>query len=287
MSQPGATWPPELVTPQAPRDGWQERLNFEYETSPAERCSVRAAARRSGTYWTVVIISASDATGEKRGTRIGLVLASLRPPGYQRESFASERANPLDAARIAAMRAFVEEGMCQLDIPGVGWRLIDGGRIVFVGGSGVRELGKPEPVDADTLFIAASNTRALTALLLAELVDEKKRRWDQPVVEAHPAFRHRRCADDAAGARQAPRPCLHRHAGAGHGGDVRVHGRCCCAMRSTTVRTSSGSRRRLCGAQGAGMNIESLAVSSTTERSGPTSLLRTSSTGTPTMLSRC
>ena len=189
MSQPSATWPPELVTPQAPRDGWQERLNFEYETSPAERRSVRAAARRQGTRWTVGIISASDATGEKRGTQIGLVLASLRPPGYQRESFASKRANPLDAARIAAMRAFVEEGMCQLDIPGVGWSLIDGGRIVFVGGSGVRELGKPEPVDADTLFIAASNTKALTALLLAELVDEKKLRWDQPVVEAYPAFR--------------------------------------------------------------------------------------------------
>lgn len=60
---------------------------------------------------------------------------------------------------------------------------------MFEGGSGVRELGKPEPVDADTLFIAASNTKALTALLLAELVDEKKLRWDQPVVEAYPAFR--------------------------------------------------------------------------------------------------
>jgi CubicO group peptidase (beta-lactamase class C family) len=35
-------------------------------------------------------------------------------------------------------------------------------------------------VDGDTLFIAASNTKALTTLLLAELVDEGKMRWDQP-----------------------------------------------------------------------------------------------------------
>jgi CubicO group peptidase (beta-lactamase class C family) len=44
-------------------------------------------------------------------------------------------------------------------------------------------------VDADTLFIAASNTKAMTTLLLAELVDEKKLRWDQPVAEVYPGFK--------------------------------------------------------------------------------------------------
>jgi CubicO group peptidase (beta-lactamase class C family) len=53
----------------------------------------------------------------------------------------------------------------------------------------VKELGKPDRVDADTLFIAASNTKALTTLLLAELVDEGKMRWNQPVTELFPAFR--------------------------------------------------------------------------------------------------
>ena len=45
----------------------------------------------------------------------------------------------------------------------------------------MRELGKPEPVDADTLFMIASNTKGMTTLLLAELVDEGKLRWDEPV----------------------------------------------------------------------------------------------------------
>ena len=44
-------------------------------------------------------------------------------------------------------------------------------------------------MDGDTLFIAASNTKALTTLLLAELVDEGKLKWDQPVTELFPAFR--------------------------------------------------------------------------------------------------
>jgi CubicO group peptidase (beta-lactamase class C family) len=40
-----------------------------------------------------------------------------------------------------------------------------------------------------TLFLAASNTKAMTTLLLAELVDEHKLRWDELVTEAYPEFR--------------------------------------------------------------------------------------------------
>jgi len=79
--------------------------------------------------------------------------------------------------------------MKTFDVPGVGLAFLDGGKTVWAGGLGVKELGKPDPVDADTLFIAASNTKALTTLLLAELVDEGKMRWDQPVTELFPAFR--------------------------------------------------------------------------------------------------
>ena len=53
----------------------------------------------------------------------------------------------------------------------------------------MKTLGKPDPVDADTLFLAASNTKAMTTLLVAELVDEKKLRWDQPVTEVYPDFK--------------------------------------------------------------------------------------------------
>ncbi|HTD28453.1 MAG TPA: serine hydrolase domain-containing protein, partial [Xanthomonadaceae bacterium] len=112
----------------------------------------------------------------------------LRPRGYQRESFAGRPAHPIDAQTIDAMKHFIRNAMRQLQIPGVAFSLIDGGRIVYDGGLGVRELGKPDPIDADTLFLVASNTKALSTLMLAELVDEKKLRWDEPVVEAYPSF---------------------------------------------------------------------------------------------------
>jgi hypothetical protein len=55
----------------------------------------------------------------------------------------------------------------RFNIPGVGLGLIDGGKVVFEGDLVVKTLGKPDPVDADTLFLAAANAKAMTTLLLA------------------------------------------------------------------------------------------------------------------------
>lgn len=187
--QPGFKRPLRLAVPQAARNGWDERKAFQYETSPNERAVISALALRAGETWTVAIVDGSEPTFEKRGAPLGLVLQSLRPKGYTRESFAGQRAHPLDEQRLATLRQFVADGMKLLDVPGVGLAFIDGGKTVWAGGLGVKELGRPDPVGADTLFVAASNTKALTTLLLAQLVDEGKLRWDQPVTEVFPAFK--------------------------------------------------------------------------------------------------
>jgi CubicO group peptidase (beta-lactamase class C family) len=75
------------------------------------------------------------------------------------------------------LKQFVEESRKELDVPGVAVGLIDHGKVVFAGGFGVRELGKADAVDADTLFMIASNTKALTTLMLARMVDQKRFGW--------------------------------------------------------------------------------------------------------------
>lgn len=189
LYRPDMKRPLQLVTPRPGREGWEERQVFEYETSPNERAVATAIALRKGTSWTVVILDGTEPTFEKRGAATALVLQSLRPKGYARESFAGRTAHPLDAGRIEALTAFVRSAMDQLGVPGVGLAFIDGGKVVWEGGLGVRELGKPEPVDADTLFPAASNTKGMTTLLLARLVDQGKVRWDESVVQAYPPFK--------------------------------------------------------------------------------------------------
>src|SRR6516162_712226 len=67
--------------------------------------------------------------------------------------------------------------------------LLDHEKVVLAGGFGVRELGKPEKVDGNTLFMAASNTKGMTTLLLSELVDEGKIKWDEPVIAVYPGFK--------------------------------------------------------------------------------------------------
>jgi len=187
--KPDSKRPVKLVTPRPAREGWDERQVFDYETSPNERAAVQALASRAGTAWTVVILDGTDPTVEKRSAAVGLVFQSLRPKGYKRESFAGMKAHPLDAARITELTSFIENSMHQLGIPGASIALIDNGKIVYQGGFGVRELGKPERVDENTLFMAASNTKGMTTLLLAELVDQKKLRWDEPVIDVYPAFK--------------------------------------------------------------------------------------------------
>jgi CubicO group peptidase (beta-lactamase class C family) len=181
--------PVKLVTPSPARDGWDERKSFEYETSPNERAVVEALAWRAGENWTVVLLDAKEPTLEKRGAQFSLIIQSLRPKGYTRESFEGRKPLPLTPERVAELKSFLETSMKKLDIPGVGFGLIDRGRVVFEGGLGVKELGKAEAVDANTLFMAASNTKGMTTLLLARLVDQGKLRWDEPVIEAYPAFK--------------------------------------------------------------------------------------------------
>lgn len=186
---PGFKRPLKLKTPGAARNGWEERHSYQYETSPNEKLVVSAAAWRAGTAWLAIAVEGSESTLEKRGSSLGLMQQSLRPKGYARETFAGRKAHPLDAQRITLMRAFLLDGMRQLGVPGVGFSLIDNGKVVYEGGLGVKKLGSPEPVDADTLFIAASNTKALTTLLLAQAVDDGRLRWDDPVVKAFPRFK--------------------------------------------------------------------------------------------------
>jgi CubicO group peptidase (beta-lactamase class C family) len=187
--RPDANRPLRISTRQAPYNGWEERHLFSYETSPNEKTVVYALAWRAGGDWLVVIVDAALSTFEKRNAALSLAIGSLRPKGYERERFAERKAHALDAERIALLKEFTQDVMREFSIPGVGLGLIDAGKVVFEGGLGVKTLGKPDPVDADTLFLAASNTKAMTTLLLAELVDEHKLRWDELVTEAYPDFR--------------------------------------------------------------------------------------------------
>ena len=72
--------------------------------------------------------------------------------------------------------------------PGMAIAVIKDDKVAFQKGYGTRELGKEAPVDRDTLFAIASNSKAFTTASLAILVDEKKLAWDDKVSKYLPDF---------------------------------------------------------------------------------------------------
>jgi CubicO group peptidase (beta-lactamase class C family) len=187
--KPDAKWPLKVSNDLPDRDGWSRRRAYDYQTSPNEKRGVDAVVYYSGSSWTVVIEDVADAVAGKRGAQLSLIFGRLLPKGYSRESFAGKKANTLDQARIAELGRFVEQGQKVLGVPGVGLGVVQDGKVVFAGGFGVKELGGTEKPDGDTLFMIASNTKAMTTLLLAKLVDEHRITWDTPVTKLLPSFK--------------------------------------------------------------------------------------------------
>ncbi len=187
--KPDAKWPLKVSNDLPDRDGWSRRHAYDYQTSPNEKRGVAAVVYYSGSSWTVVIEDVADAVAGKRGAQLSLIFSHLLPKGYTRESFAGKKANTLDQARIAELGRFVEQGQSVLGVPGVGLGVVQDGKVVFASGFGVKELGGTEKPDGDTLFMIASNTKAMTTLLLAKLVDEHRITWDTPVTQLLPSFK--------------------------------------------------------------------------------------------------
>lgn len=179
----------KMESDRANREGWRDTHFTIYQTLPSEEREVTAIARRgTGDLWTVVIEDVTTAVAEKRLAQIELVNSSILPKGFERESFAGKKARPFGAEQQAELERFVTKAQRELGIPGISVGVVQDGKVAFAGGFGVRELGRAAKVDENTLYIVGSNTKSLTTLMLAKLVDEGKFTWETPVTALMPSF---------------------------------------------------------------------------------------------------
>lgn len=84
---------------------------------------------------------------------------------------------------------FIKQVMDNFQVPGVSVTVVKDGETLLAKGYGVKALGKPDKVDALTLFNIASNSKAFTATLLGMLVEEGKIKWQDRVIDHMPWFR--------------------------------------------------------------------------------------------------
>ena len=98
-------------------------------------------------------------------------------------------ANAQPAFITDSLDAYIKKAIQQWQIPGLAIAIVKDGQVVVSKGYGVREIGKTDRVDENTLFMIASNTKSFTAASLALLDYEKRISLDDKVTRWMPDFK--------------------------------------------------------------------------------------------------
>jgi CubicO group peptidase (beta-lactamase class C family) len=117
---------------------------------------------------------------------LGVTSSGCATPLQAQAAPASTATGPV--APPADLDRFVADVMKRFQVPGLALAIVRDGKVIVAKGYGVRKLGESTPVDAQTRFGIASNTKAFTATALGMLVEEGKIEWDAPVIRYLPEF---------------------------------------------------------------------------------------------------
>lgn len=101
--------------------------------------------------------------------------------------FAQQPAASLDE-KLKEIDAYAQSVVKTWPGPGMAIAVVKDDRVVLQKGYGLREIGKSEPIDENTQFAIASNSKAFTTAALSILIDEKKLGWDDKVSKYLPEF---------------------------------------------------------------------------------------------------
>ncbi len=108
-------------------------------------------------------------------------------PGVLSGQAATDAAEGRD--RIAGLAEYIEQSMPDWELPGLAVAVVYRDEVIFARGFGVKEVGRHDPVDAETLFQIGSVSKSFAAGAIGVLVDDGLLQWDDPVVKHLPWFR--------------------------------------------------------------------------------------------------
>lgn len=82
------------------------------------------------------------------------------------------------------LNILLDEVRQRSSVPGIAAAVIDRSGVLAIGASGLRRVDEPAGLTVDDVFHLGSDTKAMTALLVALLVEEGALRWDTTMLEA-------------------------------------------------------------------------------------------------------
>jgi CubicO group peptidase (beta-lactamase class C family) len=89
---------------------------------------------------------------------------------------------------LPALDNFVLEALKRTGVPGLSVAIVFKDQVVHLKGFGVRQVGKSEPVDPDTVFQLASMSKPIASTVVAALVGDGLVGWDDPIIRHDPGF---------------------------------------------------------------------------------------------------
>jgi CubicO group peptidase (beta-lactamase class C family) len=102
----------------------------------------------------------------------------------------AQSANQTEPAFIRdSLDSYIQKGLKDWNLPGLSVVIVKNGNVVWMKGYGVRDIETKKPVDENTLFMIASNTKLFTGSSLALLETQGKISLDDPITKYFPGYR--------------------------------------------------------------------------------------------------
>ena len=158
-----------------------------------------------------------------------LFLLHLAPTSAQRLAASAPESVGMSSERLGRLTRVLDEYSRTRQIPGAVTLVARNGRVVYHEASGMRDLEQQAPMQRDSIFRIASQTKALTSVGVMMLVEEGRLLLTDPVSKYVPAFAKTTVLTNEAGATTVPaqrqitiRDLLTHTAGISYGGEKQI-----------------------------------------------------------------
>ncbi|MBA2519548.1 MAG: serine hydrolase [Chloroflexia bacterium] len=151
--------------------------------NPGRRLNRRQALLQTGAGVVAGVATAAATTGRIAAQEATPESASAPPLTVQGEVTPERAAQAVERVREYATHLLEESG-----VPGLAVAVVYNDEVLLAEGFGVRELGKDEPIEADTVFQLASVSKSLAATVVSSVVGDGSITWRSRLADIAPGF---------------------------------------------------------------------------------------------------
>lgn len=155
-------------------------------TDPSRFGGRKARALRAGVVALAVLTVAAGCTADPQPH--ALTISTGKAPNQDVTPLYTDREAAVSAA-LKKLPGQVQDALRRTGVPGASVAVVSGGKTVYQGAFGVKDVRTGAKVDKDTLFMIASLSKPISATVVAKaMTEDTKLSWSTPVHDLLPGF---------------------------------------------------------------------------------------------------